>query len=173
MLLSEARFVEIYKKIDGYRIIKVNRKTVKVSYIKDPIVYDTENETSLLWLLRKVIHNGWIPYAKGTMFGINTPLEIDEKYRSGEFENIYEVLDPLGNELSKGLLEIHHKHSKGYYKRKEDGIINEFHQQQARKALLKCVKRYKDGKFVPPTMLPEVLEYIRNESIEDSTDTIE
>ena len=161
MMLSEARFVEIYKKIEGYRMIKVNRKEVKVSYTKDSLVYDTKDETSLLWLLRKVLNNGWIPYAKGTMFGINQPLEIDEHYRSGEFKNIYELTDPLGHELTRGLLAIHHKHSKDYQKKVENDIIERAKSETAKKALMVCVARYKAGKSVPPTLLPDVLEYLR------------
>ena len=174
-MLSQARFVEIYKKIDGYRMIKLNRKDVKVSYTKDTIVYDTQDEISLLWLLRKILHDDWIPYAKGTKFGINKPLEIDENYRSGEFKNVYQVTDPLGYELTQSVLSIHHRHCRDYQKKLENDIIEKSRSETAKKALLACVKRYKAGQLVPPTMLPDVIEYLRqnNETIHNSDNTSE
>jgi hypothetical protein len=176
MMLSQVRFVEIYKKIDGYRMIKLNQKKVKVSYTKDTIVYDTQNEISLLWLLRKILHDNWIPYAKGTKFGINQPLEIDEHYRSGEFKNIYQVTDPLGYELSQDALRIHHRHCRDYQKKLESDIIEKAQNETAKKALMVCVARYKAGKSVPPTLLPDVLEYLRqqkDETIHNPDNTIE
>lgn len=173
MLLSETRFVEIYRKIDGYRTIKINGKDIKVSYEKDHIFYDTQNEISLLWLLRKVLHNGWIPYAKGTMFGINQPLEIDEHFRTGEFENVYQVTDPLGHELSLGILSIHYKHTKEAQKNYKNAILEKVREERAEKALKACVTKYKNGQQVPPTILPLVKEYIRNASFKDGNYVIE
>lgn len=161
MKLSEVRFIRLYKFIDGTRNIKINKSVVKVNYAMYQGVFDTENPQQLQWALHKIKHGGWIPFANGTLPGINKPLELDDCYQSPDTKDFYEAFDPEGYAISQGLLKIADKYLSHDKEKIKNDIINQRFSEDELKFLEKLVYKYQRNEKIPEIFINDVKEYLR------------